>query len=110
MNALRLVYSGGAYEVEGLGSQGRVTMIRQADKSRYCMNMTYAVPVRRGEAEIIEDVMPVYNIKVTLKVKEDIKRIYFGVSGEEITAERNGDKISFMIPELHCHTTVVVEY
>lgn len=110
MNALRLVYSGGTYEVEGLGSQGRVTMIRQADKSRYCMNMTYAVPVRRGAAEIIEDMMPVYNIKVTLKVKENIKRIYFGVSGEEITAERNGDKISFMIPELHCHTTVVVEY
>ena len=110
MNALRLVYSGGAYTVEGLGSQGRVTMIRQADKSRYCMNMTYAVPVKRGVAEIIEDVMPVYNVKVTLRVKEDIKRIYDGVSGEEITSERNGDEISFVVKELHCHKAIVMEY
>jgi hypothetical protein len=57
MNALRLVYSGGAFEVSGLGSQGRATMIRQADKSRYCLNMTYAVPVRRGAAEVIEQIL-----------------------------------------------------
>ena len=110
INALRLVYSGGAYEVEGLGSQGRVTMIRQPKWHRYCMNMTYAIPTRRGTADIIEDIMPVYNIKVSLKVKEHIKRIYFGISGEEITVERNGEEISFIIPELNCHTTVVIEY
>lgn len=110
MNALRLIYSGGAYKVEGLGSQGRVTMIHQSDKSRYCMNMTYAVPVRRGFAEVIEDIMPVYNIKVTLKVKENIKKVYFAVSGEEIKFERNGDEINFVVREINCHTTVVMEY
>ena len=110
MNALGLVYCGSVCAVDGLGSQGRVTMIRQADKSRYCINMTYAVPARRGKAEVIEDIMPVYNIKVKLKVNEEIKRIYLGVTGEEIEMERNGSEISFTIPTLHCHTTVVAEY
>ncbi|MBQ1223603.1 MAG: hypothetical protein IIX84_04880, partial [Oscillospiraceae bacterium] len=110
INALKLVYSGGAYEVEGLGSQGRVTMIRQSEKSRCCMNMTYALPVKRGMAEVIEDIMPVYNIKVKVKVKENIKRVYLGVSGEEIKTGRNGNEVSFTIPELNCHTTVVMEY
>lgn len=110
MNALSLVYGGGAYTVEGLGSQGRVTMIRQADRSRYCMNMTYAVPAKRGMAEIIEDIMPVYNVKVKLTVDEEIKRVYFGVTGEEIKLERNGREISFTIPTLDCHTAIVAEY
>lgn len=110
MNALNLVYAGGAYEIEGLGSQGRASMIHQADKSRYCINMTYAIPAKRGMAEIIEDITPIYNIRVTVKVKEDITRVYFGVSGKEIKTERNGETLSFVIPELNCHTTVVMEY
>ena len=110
INALRLVYSGGAYEIKGLGSQGRVTMIHQPDKSRYCLNMTYAIPVKRGLAEVIEDIMPVYNIKVNVKLKEHIKRVYIGISEEELKIEPNGNEISFTIPELNCHTTVVMEY
>jgi len=110
INALRLVYSGGAYEVKGLGSQGRVTMIHQPDRSRYCLNMTYAIPVKRGLAEVIEDIMPVYNIKVNVKLKEHIKRVYIGISEEELKIEQNGNEISFTIPELNCHTTVVMEY
>ena len=110
INALKLVYSGGAYEVKGLGSQGRVTMIHQPDKSRYCMNMTYAIPVKRGAAEVIEDIMPVYNVEVSVNLKEDVKRIYLGVSGDEIKSQRNGDRTTFTVPELNCHTTVVIEY
>ena len=110
INALRLVYSGGAYEVEGLGSQGRVTMIRQPDKSRYCLNMTYALPVRRGTAEIIEDIMPVYNVSVTLKLSEKVKRVWLGLSGEELAVEKVGDAVRFTVPEINCHTSVVIEY
>jgi hypothetical protein len=107
---LREVYSGGAYEVDGLGSQGRVTMIRQPDRSRYCMNMTYAIPVRRGNAEIIEDITPVYNVRVTLRVAESVKRVWLGLSGEELATERVGDAVLFTVPKIDCHTAVVIEY
>lgn len=110
MNALSLVYEGGAYEIEGLGSQGRVTMIRQREKSRYCMNMIYAIPARRGAAEIIEDILPVYNVKVTLRVKEQIKRVRLGVSGEELQVEQMGNGVTFTVPRLDCHAAVVIEY
>ena len=110
LKALRLVYAGGKFSVEGLGSQGRCTMIRQPDKNRYCVNMVYASPIRRGAAEVIEDIMPVYNIKVALKVEEKIKRVYLGVTGEELSFETVNGETIFTVAKLDCHTSIVAEY
>lgn len=108
--ALNTVYSGGHLKVEGLGSQGRCTMICQPDKSRYCINMIYASPVKRGCAEIIEDIMPIYNIKVSLKTDKNIKKVYLGLTGEELEYKYDNGMVMFTVPELNCHTSVVVEY
>lgn len=110
MMALGLVYGGGMLKVEGLGSQGRCTAICQPEKNRYCVNMVYASPVRRGKAEIIEDILPLYNIKVTLKTDKAIKRVYLPLTGEELEFTVSDDEIQTVVPELNCHTTVVAEY
>ena len=85
-------------------------MIRQPDKNRYCVNMVYASPIRRGAAEVIEDIMPVYNIKVALKVEEKIKRVYLGVTGEELSFETVNGETIFTVAKLDCHTSIVAEY
>ena len=72
--------------------------------------MTYAAPVRRGVAEIIEDIMPLYNIPVLFNTDKKIERIYIALTGEELEFCVNGDGISFVIPKLECHTSVVMEY
>lgn len=99
-----------AFKTIGLGSQGRATMLKQADKNRYCLNMTYAAPVRRGCAEIIEDILPVYNIKISLDINEKIKRAYLGVTGEELTVTEENGKQTVTVPQLNCHASVVFEY
>ncbi len=38
-----LVYGGSRVKVNGLGSQGRCTMIHQPDENRYCINMAYVL-------------------------------------------------------------------
>ena len=106
MLALSQVYDGGALRVEGLGSEGRVTMIRQAEQNRYCVNMVYASPSKRGEAYIIEDILPVYNVKLQLNVPETIKKAWLGVTGEELTVVDN----TVVVPKLECHASVVLEY
>jgi len=110
MMALNLVYGGSTLKAEGLGSQGRCTMICQPDKQRYCINMVYGSPIRRGRAEIIEDIMPLYNIKLTLKTDKKIKKIYLPLTDEEIQYTSDNGEIKFTVPEICCHTTVVVEY
>lgn len=110
MHALNLVYGGAPLQVEGMASQGRATMIAQEDKRRYCINLVYASPIRRGQAEIIEDILPIYNIGVTVKTDKQIKRVYVGLTGEALAFVQQGDTVKFVLPELNCHASVVVEY
>jgi len=110
MHALKLVYSGPTLKVEGMGSQGRCTMIEQADKQRYCINLVYASPIRRGKAEIIEDILPLYNIKLAVKTDKTIKNVYLGLTGEKLDFVQKDGKAEFVLPKLECHTSIVVEY
>lgn len=110
MRALRLVYGGGKLMMDGLGSQGRCTMIHQPDKHRYCINMVYGSPVKRGAAEVIEDIMPVYNIRTALRTEKTVKRVYLGLTGQELEFTADGDWVRFTVPKLECHTSVAVEY
>lgn len=110
INALNEVYCDRIMNIEGLGSLGRQTLIRQSDKQRYCLNMTYACPTRRGAAEIIEDIPTMYDIRVTLNVKENIKNVYIALSGQKLDFKNDNEKITFTVPELNCHTSIVIEY
>ena len=110
MTALKLVYGDSRFEVEGLGAQGRCTMIHQPDRSRYCINMAYASPVKRGKAEVIEDIMTLYDIHVELKISECVKKVYLGVTGEELAYTVDNGRVDFVVPQLHCHASIVVAY
>ena len=92
------------------GSCGRITVIDQRDQSRYCANLTYAAPARRGVAEIIDDIVPIYNIDFKMSTDKCITRVYSPISDEEIPFTCEGGKVSFTIPRLECHNTVVIEY
>lgn len=110
MLALKQVYSGGAVVFKGLGSEGRATMIHQPGQNRYCVNMVYASPSKRGEAYIIEDIMPVYNIEVALDVPQTIQKAYLGVTGEELALAKKDGRQTVVVPKLECHASVVLEY
>ena len=99
-----------AFKIEGLGAEGRATMIKQEDKNRYCLNMTYASPIRRGAAEIIEDIVDIYNVKISLDVTEKIKSAYLGVTGEKLEITEENGKQVVTVPKFNCHASVVFEY
>ena len=109
MMALNLIHNN-SLKVTGMGSLGRCTMIDQPKKSRYCINMVYVSPVKRGCAEIIEDVMPIYNISVSLKTDKKIKRVYLGVSDEDLEFTMANGVLSFALPKLQCHESIVIDY
>jgi len=109
MYALGLLHES-LFQVQGLGSQGRVTVIEQPDNNRYCVNMVYAAPVKRGKAEIIEDLLPVYNIRCSLKTDKTIHAVSLPLTGEQLSFCQEDGIVSFTVPELTCHTSVVLQY
>ena len=105
--ALDLLNPQCAFETN-VGAQGRATMIKQ--ENRYCLNMTYASPVKRGCAEIIEDDMPIYNIPVKVNVPEKIKRVYSTVNEIEYSFTQNEKGIEFTVDKIDCHNSIVIEF
>ena len=94
-----------------LPAQGIVTLSHQETHQRYVNHLLYASPVRRGSGtEIIEDILPVYDIKTEVRVKEKIKRAYLAPSGKQLDFEQKNGVIKYTIPELECHQMVILEY
>ena len=110
MLALNSVYSDGILSVSGMGSQGRCTVIRQADRQRYCINLLYASPVKRGRAEIIEDIIPLYGVDISIKAAEKIKKVYAVNAEKELELTEENGRISFTLPKLELHESIVIEY
>lgn len=93
-----------------LCSGARITTLHQPEQNRYCINMTYASPVTRGKAEIIDEILPLYNIPVALSVPQTIQRVYNPLTNEDIAFICENGTCSFTLSKLQCHATVVLEY
>ena len=78
---------------------------------RYINHLLYAVPVKRGNGvEVIEDIMPVYQISVELRLPKQIQKVYLAPQRQEITFTQEKDKVSFVVEKIDCHQMVVLEY
>ncbi len=78
---------------------------------RYINHLLYAVPVKRGkDTEIIEDILPVYNVEVELRLQKKINKVYLAPQMRGISFEQKGDVVKFKVDEFECHQMVVLEY
>jgi Hypothetical glycosyl hydrolase 6/Beta-galactosidase trimerisation domain len=94
-----------------LPAQGVTTLQRQQSENRYVNHLLYASPVKRGEqVEIIEDIVPLYDIHVTLRVPETILRAYLAPQQQEISFQQTDNIIRYTLPKLECHQMVVFDY
>lgn len=94
-----------------LGAQGVTTVMEQKDQNRYINHLLYAVPVKRGkDIEIIEDIVPVYDIDVTLNLPKEIKNVYLAPQKKQIPFTCENGKVTFTVEKIDCHQMVVLEY
>jgi hypothetical protein len=108
-NALSLLRENPLVEAE-MPSMGRINLLQQADKNRYVLHMLYSVPIQRGSVSVIEDLVPLYNIPVTVDLEEDIKKAYLIPSGKKLKIKKVDGKLELVAPEFTCHTGIVLEY
>ena len=91
-----------------LPAQGTVTMMRQED--RYICHMLYASPVKRGEnIEVIEDIIPIYNINVSVRLDKIVNRVYLAPQNQDVPFKVSGYKIEFKLEKVECHQIIVFE-
>ena len=92
-----------------LYSQGRVTVTKQEQNNRYCINLLYASPHHRGESRPIDEIIPIYDIDIAFKVEESVKKITT-LSGAELPFDTENGCVHFKLPKLWCHELIILEY
>jgi hypothetical protein len=108
-NALGLIYDRLMVKVD-LPSAGRVSLLHQPDQGRYVAHLLYATPLQRGRCLVIEDILPLANVPVVLRVPERIRKAYLVPGKRPLSLQRAGDEITVVVPSFRGHCAVAFEY
>ena len=108
-NALALLYHRRVLTAP-LPSAGRATVAHQPQYRRYVVHLLYGPPLQRGRCLVIEDLVPLYNIPVTLAVPEAIQRVTLAPTGDALPMSTKDGAVQVTIPQFSMHQAVVFEY
>lgn len=95
-----------------LPARGVTTLQYQPAERRYVNHLLYAAPVLKGRTEVIEDIVPLRDVSVSLRLPSPapVQRVYLAPSMTELpfTVGQDGE-IGYMLPYLENHQMVVLE-
>ena len=87
-----------------------MTLTRQETEKRSILHLLFAHTTVRGKnTEVIEDTVPLYNVKCSVKCKEAPSRIYLAPEMTDIPFTFENGKASFTVPEVNIHSITVIE-
>jgi hypothetical protein len=109
VNALDLVHQSPVLRV-AMPSAGRVNLLHQPAKNRYVLHLLYGPPLKRGRCEVIEDLVPLLDIPVELRVPEALRHVYLAPQGEDVNVISESGVTRLCVPYVQCHQAVVFEY
>ena len=111
VNALRLVYPKRKQRlVVAMPSGGRVSLVHQIRRKRYIAHLLYGPPMPRGMCQVIEDLVPIHNVPVTLRVREKIRKVRLPREKQKPCFRNQTGSVSLTVPTVQCHQMVVFEY
>ncbi|MBC8142074.1 MAG: beta-galactosidase trimerization domain-containing protein [Armatimonadetes bacterium] len=114
--ALRRLLNGRETLTTNLPAQGIVTLMEQPGEvdagtaSGYICHLLYASPVRRGKSiEVIEDILPMLDTTVTLRLPKPVTVARLQPSDEPLALTPNADgTVLFTVPRFECHQMIVL--
>ena len=79
----------------------------QEDKKRTILHMLHYIPERRGtEFDIIEDVIPLYNLKVSVKSDRKVNNVTLVPQNQAIPFKTNNQRVEFDLKEVIGHQMI----
>ncbi len=83
----------------------------QTDKNRWIVHLLHYIPERRGlDFDVIEDVIPLHDLAVSLRMDGPVKSIRSVPQGEELRFVTVGGRVNFLLPKLNGHQMVEVQW
>lgn len=87
-----------------------VTYTKQENHNRNILHLLFAHTTLRGtKTEVIEDTVPLYNVKCSVRTQQKPNEIYLAPCGTKLDFTYDGERVSFTVPEVDIHRMVVIE-
>ncbi len=89
----------------------QVTVNEQADKNRWVVHMLHYIPERRSQyIDIIEDVIPLYDVRVAIRAPRPVQSVTCVPQMEELEFESGHGYVEFVVPRIEGHQMVTVGF
>ena len=104
--ALDLLLESRAVVVDGPSSL-LATLNEQADEGRRVLHLLHYIPERRGAAfDVIEDVIPLYDVKCDVASPTKVASVALQPEGKELKFKQKKGRVTFVVPEVSGHAMV----
>ena len=105
--------------VTTLPTDGRINLLDQPAEKRFVAHLLYAPKSVRGAShptainksmEVIEDLIPLHNVSVSLRLPRRIKTARIVPTGATLTFTQADGVVSFTVPEFTAHAMIELSY
>jgi hypothetical protein len=101
--------------VTNLPTTARINVMEQRQERRYVAHVLYAPTSTRGKfrdqpVEIIEDLVPLRDVRVSLRLPRKVKAVRLVPEGGELAFAAKDGAVAFNVPEFTAHQMVELAY
>ena len=88
-----------------------VSLNEQAKDNRYIAHYLHYIPERRcQEIDIIEDIIPLYHIKSSVRIKGKVQSVQLVPQCSSIKFTQQDDRVEFIIEKINGHQMVCIQF
>lgn len=92
-------------------STAYITLNEQAGENRWVLHLLHYIPERRGqESDTIEDVIPIFNVAMSVKTGKKVKEVACVPSGAALEFVEADGRVDFIVPEVDGHQMIAIEF
>jgi len=87
------------------------TLNAQREQGRWVLHLLYYVPERRCEEfDVIEDVVPLYDVPVSVRVDRAVRAVQCVPAGELLAFDQEAGRVQFIVPVVRGHQMVSLSF
>jgi len=83
--------------------------VMRQDKRTIVHLLYYTAERRTEKLDLIEDVVPIFDLAMSLKVAKAPRRVYLAPQGTDVAFEYLAGRVNLRVPEINGHAMIVFE-
>jgi hypothetical protein len=109
-NALKMLLPEPVLEIEA-PTTTLTALNAQPVEDRWVLHILHYIPERRGQDfDIVEDVIPMYGVKVRVRVPDEVTEVSYVPRGETIAFKQDGDVVEFTALKVEGHQMIELKF